>query len=267
MMFSSVFLTLALAEVYSDLTLSHDFQERQLKKRHDHFWSVVESAVDTEDYVAAAEGLFACLDDVPDGPTKPILRESVEHLQIAAAGAAAQNDRTTSVADASVAAGPRGEAKGPTDFFKRLYGAFVSDDQKDFPAQLRGQVEERQKRVVDILKKSKSSDVLTNTRLASKKAFDVLKYDIYTPKAPKTPESAKEIANKVIDMHAAVRRSYLGVITTLANEIAKDAGSFLSPRIQHVPDVPVNLPEQQFRDLPELRVTGGLTLTVLGRSS
>lgn len=237
-------LTLVAAETITDLTLPEDFQERQLKKRHDRFWQVIESAVDTEDYVEAAEGLAACLDDVPEGPTKPILQESIQHLHAAALGAAAQNGRAFSVADAAMQGGSQAQPKGPTDFFQRLYSSFVAEDQKDFPDKFRGQVQERQKRVSDILKGSVGSNVLQDTRLASKKAFDVLKYDIYTPKAPKTPESAKEIANKVIDLHAKVRKSFLGVITTAANQLAQDAQGFLAPqRVQHLPDVDTHLRE------------------------
>ena len=57
------------------------------------------------------------------------------------------------------------------------------------------------------------------------------RYDIYNSKAPKTPEAAKEIANKVVELHAKVRKSFLGPITTMANQIANDAQSFLSPRV------------------------------------
>lgn len=235
-------LTLVVAETISDLTLPEDFQERQLKKRHDRFWQVIEAAVDTEDYVEAAEGLAACLDDVPDGPTKPILEQSIQHLHAAALGAAAQNGRATSVAEAEMKGGSQAQPKGPTDFFQRLYASFVAEDQKDFPDKFRGQVQERQQRVSQILKGSVGSNVLQDTRLASKLSFDVLKYDIYNSKAPKTSEQAKEIANKVIDLHAKVRKSFLGVITTAANQIANDAQSFLAPqRVQHLPDVDTHL--------------------------
>lgn len=242
-------LTLVAAETITDLTLPEDFQERQLKKRHDRFWQVIESAVDTEDYVEAAEGLAACLDDVPEGPTKPILEQSIQHLHAAALGAAAQNGRAFSVADAAMQGGSQAQPKGPTDFFQRLYSSFVAEDQKDFPDKFRGQVQERQKRVSEILKGSVGSNVLQDTRLASKLAFDVLKYDIYKgrpagsdPDCPKTSEAAKEIANKVIDLHAKVRKSFLGVITTAANQLAQDAQGFLAPqRVQHLPDVDTHL--------------------------
>lgn len=260
MKFSAVVLTIVVAETYSDITLPEDFQERQLKKRHDSFWKVIEESVDTEDYVSAAEGLAACLDDVPEeAPTKPILEESIRHLHAAARGAAAQNGRAVDVAESEMTGGSQAAPKGPTEFFQRLYSSFIAEDQKDFPDKFRGQVQERQKRVGQILKGSVGMSVLQDTRMASKLAFDVLKYDIYTPKAPKTPESAKEIANKVIDLHAKVRKSFLGVITTAANQLANDAKSFLAPqRVQHLPEVA----EANLRD-PTSGATSGEGLEVV----
>jgi len=242
-MFHLAILTLAAAETITDLTLPEDFQERQLKKRHDRFWQVIESAVDTEDYVGAAEGLAACLDDIDADPkVKAMLEESVQHLHAAALGAAAQNGRAMNVAEAAMAGGSQAQAKGPTDFFQRLYSSFIAEDQKDFPDKFRGQVEERQKRVSDILKGSVGSNVLQESRLASKTAFDVLKYDIYHQGVPKTPEPAKEIANKIVDLHAKVRKSYLNVITTAANQLASDAQSFLAPqKVQHLPEMDAHL--------------------------
>jgi len=239
-MFSLVLLSCISAEFITDLTVSEDFQERQLKKRHEQFWKVIEAAVDTEDYVEAAEGLAACLDDVPDdAPTKAILEQSVRHLHAAALGAASQGGRAMTVADSAIASGPgKGQVQGPTDFFARLYRTFVAEEQGEFPDKFKGAVQERQQRVAQILKGSVGSNVLQDTRLASKLAFDVLKYDIYNSKAPKTPEAAKEIANKVVDLHAKVRKSFLGPITTMANQIANDAQSFLSPRVQYLPEDP-----------------------------
>jgi hypothetical protein len=238
-MFSLVLLSCISAEFITDLTVSEDFQERQLKKRHEQFWKVIEAAVDTEDYVEAAEGLAACLDDVPEGaPTKAILEQSIQHLHAAALGAAAQSGRAMTVADSSLSSGPGQAAKGPTDFFARLYRTFVAEEQGEFPDKFKGAVQERQQRVTQILKGSVGSNVLQDTRLASKLAFDVLKYDIYNSKAPKTPEAAKEIANKVVELHAKVRKSFLGPITTMANQIANDAQSFLSPRVQFLPEDP-----------------------------
>lgn len=238
MKFSVFFFGLVVSETYSDITLPEDFQEKQLRKRHDHFWKVIEDAVDTEDYVGAVEGLFACFDELQDGPTKPMLEQSLKHLEAAAAGASAQNGRAVGAAEAAMTTGSQAQPRGPTDFFKRLYSAFLAEDQKDFPDKFRAQVEERQKRVAEILKGSVHSDVLQNTRMASKLAFDVLKYDIYNSNVPKTPEANKDIANKIVDLHARVRKSFLGPITTMANQIAQDATSFLAPqRVQHLPAV------------------------------
>jgi hypothetical protein len=237
MKFSYLTLGLVASEMYSDITLPADFQEKQLRKRHDQFWKVIEEAVDTEDYVGAVEGLFACASELPDGPTKPLLEQSLTQLEAAAAAAAAQNGRAVGAAEAALTAGSQAQARGATDFFTRLYRTFVAEDQGERPDKFRAQVEERQKRVAGILKGAVHADVVKSTHAAARLAFDVLKYDIYHAGAPTTPEDAKDIANKIVDLHAKVRKSFLGPITAMANEIAEDASSFLAPRLRHVPAV------------------------------
>jgi hypothetical protein len=214
---------IAAAEIFSDLTVSEDFQERALEKRHSHFWSVVESAAERSQYEEAVAGLYACLEDIPEGKVKTILADALSHLDIAARQQGGQRSGAAKVAEQALSDGPATtQVTGPTDFFAKLYGAFVAEERKTYQEKLRGQVVERQKRVTQILKDSQRADVLTNTRLASKLAFDALKYDIYNKGVPKTTEEAKAIANKIVDLSGKLRKAYLGVVTAIATQITED---------------------------------------------
>jgi hypothetical protein len=211
------------AEIFSDLTVAEDFQERALAKRHSHFWSVVESAAERSQYEEAVAGLYACLDDLPESHVKTILSEALSHLDVAARQQGGQQSGAAKVAEQALSDGPTATSvTGPTDFFAKLYGAFVAEERKSYQEKLRGQVVERQKRVTQILKDSQRADVLTSTRLASKLAFDAMKYDIYTKNAPKTPKEAKAIADKIVALSGKLRKAYLGVVTAVANQITED---------------------------------------------
>jgi hypothetical protein len=76
--------------------------------------------------------------------------------------------------------------------------------------------------VTQILKDSQRADVLTNTRLASKLAFDALKYDIYNKNVPKTTDEAKSIADKIVELSGKLRKAYLGIVTAIATQITED---------------------------------------------
>jgi len=211
------------AEIFSDLTVAEDFQERALAKRHSHFWSLVESAAEQGEYAEAIAGLYACLDDLPESHVKTILSEALSHLDVAARQQGGQQSGAAKVAEQALSDGPAATSvTGPTDFFAKLYGAFVAEERKSYQEKLRGQVVERQKRVTQILKDSQRADVLTSTRMASKLAFDALKYDLYTKNAPKTPEEAKAIADKIVALSGKLRKAYLGVVTAVANQITED---------------------------------------------
>jgi hypothetical protein len=211
------------AEIFSDLTVAEDFQERALAKRHSHFWTLVESAAEQGEYAEAIAGLYACLDDLPESHVKTILAEALSHLDAAERQQRGQRSGASKVAEQALSDGPTATSvTGPTDFFAKLYGAFVAEERKTYQEKLRGQVAERQKRVTQILKDSQRADVLTSTRMASKLAFDALKYDLYTKNAPKTPEEAKAIADKIVALSGKLRKAYLGVVTAVANQITED---------------------------------------------
>ena len=148
------------AEIFSDLTVAEDFQERALAKRHSHFWTLVESAAEQGEYAEAIAGLYACLADLPESHVKTILAEALSHLDAAERQQRGQRSGAAKVAEQALSDGPTATSvTGPTDFFAKLYGAFVAEERKTYQEKLRGQVAERQKRVTQILKDSQRADV------------------------------------------------------------------------------------------------------------
>jgi hypothetical protein len=218
-------LSLAAAQI-SDLTVSDDFLQRALVKQHEHFWTVIDSAAQDHQYGEAVEGLYVCLEELPSSPVTKLLSDALAHLKKATEEATSQGGRAADTASAALSAGPGGRAvRGPSDFFAAIYSAFVAEEKHGYLQKLRGQVEERQKRAADILKPSESADVLLHTREAKKLAFDAMKYDIYNPNVPKTPELAFQIADKIVEIQNGVRKDYLGVVTAVAKQLGEDASS------------------------------------------
>lgn len=121
---------------------------------------------------------------------------------------------------------------GQTDFFSFFSGGqnFLTTALRRFvaggryPERLLEHVGQRQADILPVLRGAADSagNVLQDTRLASKLSFDVLKYDIYNKGVPKTPQTAKDIAYKLVDAAGGTRHHFMQFVTQAANSIAKD---------------------------------------------
>lgn len=257
---------LCAAEIYSDIMISDDFQTKALKSRHEQFWTAIEKSASTGDYVEATQTLFECVQELPewgDDKVKALLNEALAHLYQAAQQVSKQNDAATDVALQAIADGPTGKVKD-RGFFATLYSSFVADSRQGASGandkNLRGQVSDRQRRVASFLKGSTKMDVLTHTRLASKQAFLAMKWDLYAghgidgyspTKVPATPQAAKDIADKIVELQDQVRHAFLGVITTTALTLADDAsgslGRVVVPAALALPEATLGLPDNALR--------------------
>jgi len=85
-------------------------------------------------------------------------------------------------------------------------------------------IQDRQEAMLPVLTGAAevTGNVLTDCRLASKRSFDVLKYDIYNKDVPRTPQEAKDIANRLVDASSQTRRQFTRFITEAATSIARD---------------------------------------------
>jgi len=109
------------------------------------------------------------------------------------------------------------------NFMKKALNRFVSGGH--YSERLTEHVAQRQAAILPVLRGAAQStgNVLRDTRTASKLAFDVLKYDIYNEGVPKTPQAAKDVANKLVDAVGETRHRFMKFVTEMATGIANDA--------------------------------------------
>merc|ERR1719199_2253639 len=89
-------------------------------------------------------------------------------------------------------------------------------------------VEQRQADIMPVLQGELAitGDVLTDCHTVSQRSFDVLKYDVYRKLrgAAKTPESAKGIANRLIEAARETRERFTDFMMQTLLSVAKDSG-------------------------------------------
>ncbi|CAK0871812.1 unnamed protein product [Prorocentrum cordatum] len=234
-------------EVISDLVSPSADARRARTIKAEAFWTPLLKAAEGTNLSGHlllfedAEGVIA---DLPAGEVRDALAESLQRLQDAdqlvlaqAAGSwqSAMECRSAAVLEAlgepwpleDGLRSPEAEAafsfaRGGQDFLRNLVRRFV--DGGDYPERLRADVGKRQGEVLPALRGAAASagDVLTNTRLASKRAFDALKYNIYVSRTPKTPEAATDVANRLVDAAGETRKHFMSGITAMVNGITQD---------------------------------------------
>merc|ERR1719491_436866 len=67
-----------------------------------------------------------------------------------------------------------------------------------------------------------TGDVLTDTRQATQRGFDVLKYDLYQKGAPKTPEAAKNVAQRIVKAAMEDREKIIHPIINASGDMTSD---------------------------------------------
>ncbi|CAE7613353.1 unnamed protein product [Symbiodinium natans] len=168
--------------------------------------------------------------DSQSHPVAEALSESLQRLKRADAAVLAQGLRSSQLISDALAepSAPSGGlswlANGPS-FLVQALEALV--DGREYQTRLGDEVRQRQQAVLPTLQSAASvtADVLKETRLASARAFDVLKYDIYTPGATKTPEPVKRAANALVEASSETRRRFTHFISSMAQNLAADVES------------------------------------------
>lgn len=226
------------SDVISDLVTPELDKDRALQIRAEKFWKAVGSVsadmrlTQHVQLYEAVEGVIAELDD-SRAAVREALQESLQHLRNADAAVLAEGLQSSELVSEELASGPNSAgqgglswfAAGGQNFLAKAIAQFVEGG--DYTERLTEQVKQRQQDLLPVLKSASSvtSNVLTDTRLASKRAFDVLKYDIYNRDVPKTPESAKKVANELVKAVAETRHRFTSFISGMAVSIANDVKS------------------------------------------
>jgi len=227
------------AEYISDILTSSVDESRALEIKAEDFWQpVLEAAeemkmgehlqlyADTEKVIAAlpSENTYA----------REALSDALLRLRRADDAVLAQATQSSEIASKKLAA-PAGSDGGSffggsffnggsqMSFLSQALRRFV--DGGKYSEQLVDHVGKRQADILPLLRGAAASttNVLGDCRTASKRSFDLLKYDIYNKGVPKTPEEAKKVAYRLVDAVGETRHRFMGFVTKAVTSIARDA--------------------------------------------
>mmetsp|Transcript_125589 Transcript_125589/g.298219 ORF Transcript_125589/g.298219 Transcript_125589/m.298219 type:complete len:275 (-) Transcript_125589:115-939(-) len=222
------------SEVISDLVAPEADQQRALRLREESFWTALAKVAEDMRLLRHAQLYEEVEQALPrfaaDHPVAQALSESLQRLKRADAAVLAQGLRSSQlISDALATPGelPGGLswlANGPSWLGKALASLVEGREYQD---RLGEEVQQRQQALLPALQSAASvtADVLKETRLSSSRAFDALKYDIYTQGAAKTPEPAKRAANALVEAASETRRCFTQFISSMAKSLAEDVQS------------------------------------------
>merc|ERR1719387_1714105 len=150
------------------------------------------------------------------------LREALERLQRADKLVLAQAVRSSNPGSPTPWDVAFSFLKGGQNPLAQAVRRFVNGGQ--YSETLREQVKGRQADILPMLRDAASAtgNVLEDCRLASKRSFDALKYDLYNKGVPKTPEEAKAVAYRIVDAAAQTRGRFTRYVTESVSSIARD---------------------------------------------
>jgi hypothetical protein len=226
------------SEIISDITTPVADEGRALKIKDEQFWSpVLQAANRAQDapahdaLYAAAEAALAELGD-EHAVVRQALAEAVTSLRRAETAVRVRGTDQAQLATEQLMAEPSGWDWSSTfsflsggrwgDLLRFTIRSFV--DGGRYGDRLQRDIYRRRDESLPALRGASAAagDVLRDCRKASTRAFDVLKYDIYTRGAPKTPKAAKDVADKIVAASRDTRRDFLGLVKEVAAGITKD---------------------------------------------
>eukprot|EP00929_Paragymnodinium_shiwhaense_P008023 TRINITY_DN111948_c0_g1_i1.p1 TRINITY_DN111948_c0_g1~~TRINITY_DN111948_c0_g1_i1.p1 ORF type:complete len:296 (+),score=84.64 TRINITY_DN111948_c0_g1_i1:60-947(+) len=226
-------------EIISDLTTSAGDERRALELKAEQFWRpVLQAAEETkmDEHLTVYSEVEAAIGGLPaeNSHVKDLLTEALTKLKQADEKLMLQNVQTAELASEKLTEGPAGEAgsfsflSGGQNFLSQAIQRFVGvtslGGSARYSQRLLKHIQRRQDDIVPALRgaSTMAGDILTNCRLASKLSFDVLKYDIYTKGAPKTPEPVKKVAYKLVDAAGETRHRFMQGVMSAVGSITRD---------------------------------------------
>jgi len=220
-------------EVISDITTSESDEFSAMQLKAEMFWKPIVAAaedVKMEEHLALYADAEAVITGLPaeNEYVRQALREALDHLKSADDVSFKQALETSRTAKGKLEApcDISGEAfsflTGGQNFLRAALKRFVGGGQ--YADKLVEHSEQRQVDVLPILRGAAgvTGNILTDCRLASKRGFDVRKYDIYNRGVPKTPKVAEDVADRIIDAASETRRRFTRGITGLIAGITRD---------------------------------------------
>jgi len=223
------------ADIISDITTSESDEYSALQIKAELFWKPIVSAAE-EIQMEKHFVLYAHAEDVisslpaENEYVRQTLREALNHLKIADDASLNQALASSRLAQDRLDA-PAGQGSSGFSFltggaigsvWKAALKRFIGGG--SYPEKLMEHVGERQDGITPLLRSASGAtgDILSNCRLASKKGFDVRKYDIYNDGVPKTPQTAKDLADLIIEAAGHTRHHFMQSITDMVKGITRD---------------------------------------------
>lgn len=224
----------AVADIISDITTSESDEFSALQIKAELFWKPVLSAaedIQMEKHLVLYQHAEDVISRLPaeNEYVRKTLREALDHLKSADDASFKQALASSHVAQQKLDA-PAGSSgsiglsflTGGQNFLKVALKRFIGGG--SYPEKLIEHVSERQGDILPVLQGAAGStgNILSDCRLASSKGFDVRKYDIYNDSVPKTPQTAKDLANLIIDAAGQTRHHFTQAITDMVKGITRD---------------------------------------------
>lgn len=224
----------ATADIISDITVSESDETSALQIKAELFWKpIVKAAEDVEmekhlDVYAEVEAVIGKLPSENEY-VRQTLQEALDHLKIADDASFKQALASSRVAKDKFLDKPCDNSGSDfnfltagQNFLRTSLQRFIGGGQ--YSERLVKHVEQRQADILPVLRGAAdvTGDILTNCRLATKKSFDVRKYDLYNKNVPKTPQYAEDVADRIIDASGETRSRFTKSITDLVKGITRD---------------------------------------------
>jgi len=222
----------AAADIISDITISESDETSALQIKAELFWKPVLNAaedVKMEKHLGVYADAEAVIKKLPSENeyVRKTLQEALDHLKIAddasfkhaLASKRIAKDKMDKPCDAF---GEFNFFTAGQNFLRTSLQRFIGGGR--YPEKLLKHVEERQADILPVLRGAAdvTGDILTNCRLATKKSFDIMKYDIYNKNVPKTPKYAEDIADRIVDASRETRSRFTRGITDVVKGITRD---------------------------------------------
>mmetsp|Transcript_13345 Transcript_13345/g.31260 ORF Transcript_13345/g.31260 Transcript_13345/m.31260 type:complete len:288 (+) Transcript_13345:125-988(+) len=244
-----------ISDIGDQIATSKIDETRALEIKAERFWSSMLRAAEDmkmEEHVALYSDTEAVINSLGEEYVyvKEALAEALTRLRRADETVLLQGVQSSDVASNALAT-PVNSMSDVFSFFKGVNSfsqairRFVSGGQ--YSERLVQHIQDRQEAILPVLSGAAEAtgNVLSDCRLASKRSFDVLKYDIYNKGVPRTPQSAKDVANRLVDASSDTRRRFTSFITEAATSIARDVEQQHQSAAAVITQSSLNKPENQ----------------------
>lgn len=235
--------SMATAEWVSDIgESSPEKGQKALAARAEKFWQTMLKAAEEvnlneyEDMLSAAEKTLAELPAenaevrrlLQDGTTRLKRTSQALFLNAIAAGETAGEKLSKGFMaprQSELAISALGDVFGQA--IRRFAAAETASGGKAFNDEALREVAERQGEILPVLRQTAdlSRDILEDCRVAKNDAYDALKYDIYTKDAPKTPQAAADLADKLIGAAKFMRHKFSDLAMGEVKALVQDTES------------------------------------------